>query len=261
MKDNTTPTPTTKRSRAKRPTKRPTPFMDVAMSQPLSPYNQFKTAGSSNVGASTVLVQKFIDHFDSTGDKDFAYQSVLWNPSQQFLSTQTPDSSSFGSSAGHKVKSVTLEALPRFNAGDPALATTVVCFAVPIVSATAGDADGVNKYTCSHQRTTILTPTPNSHWVKVGYWSGVESEELAANSNGNLTLCTMTVLDSDTMAPTTGKLQYRITITVEIALPLVTYANMSIPSADVPTWTTSTAGTTSANPIMSEIVGITKRKF
>jgi hypothetical protein len=192
-------------------------------------------------------VIRYTDYFDSPSSDTNPFQQFIFNlaTSPWFGSTTGGDDSDQIT----KVLRVEVFALPKW-----AVATTVsgssvmVLFGVP---ARVGPGTGDSKILNTSQRSTLLTPTANTKWVRVGGWEHDklfgDSEVLPAftsdaegNPLRNQVLASLLLVDPDDMgtflAGNVPQVQYRIEWTVAHSMPAVTQANYVLTSLDTVDW-------------------------
>lgn len=133
-----------------------------------------------------------------------------------------------------RVKRVTVYALPRFVNSDVSAASVLVCFAVPV---TVGCSDPNESSTTSQSaasKSTLLTPTAVSDWVKVGYWNAEKlfsttdmSPAFHNAGNGTLSLQPLGTIgvynpDNGSLIENTKPIQLRYDIEYSITIPPLT---------------------------------------
>lgn len=199
--------------------------------------------GFSNPSSSTnELVLQITDYFDSPGDVDFAFQQ--WNTNSYF---DLFDSKYQNQANLAKLVSFDLWALPDFDV-DTAVSAVMVLFGVPVQSS------GLS--VCAAQKTTLLTPTSVSDWVKVGSW---RAKSLYADANvqppaDTTLICggSFVVVDPDTMEPVATKIQYRAEATFAITMPQVIEFPITVPVTNVPAWNGVEANVPAPSPVVAQ---------
>jgi hypothetical protein len=219
----------------------------------------FQNPQSSN----NELVVRYTDYFDSPAIDGSDFQQFLYGLDSDPLNAGTDGGPSTAQLS--RVLDVNVYALPRWAVSGIVDASLMVLFGVPCrVGPDATDANILN--TC--QRSTLLTPTANTHWVKVGGWSAKQlykADQLpafAVDEAGAQTLdqalCSLLLVDPDDMTVYTGtskpQVQYRIEWTVAHPMPPITTTKFNVTSIDNIQWGSVIDVTTTQQPCVGNVL-------
>lgn len=199
---------------------------------------------SNPTSSGNSLKVKLMDFFDSpviTAEGTEAYQQYLFSV-KNVLGIDT-DAAVSANGALSVVESFELYALPQFDL-NTSNSSVMVLFGVPVQLVGTGAA-GTGSTVAT--KSTLLTPTAVSDWVKVGSWNRNQLFDTtlvqpAYSGNGSLMcLGSFVIVDPDTgdLFPDGSSgpvIQYMARISVSQVLPQILQATISIPQNGLPCW-------------------------
>lgn len=198
--------------------------------------------GNNPQGSKKELVLDIIDFFDYDGTTCNAVNQYKYSVNN--FNIVPPDTNAISGAVPQKnvgkVTSVKLWALPAFSL-DTDSSAVMVLFGVPVNAygntAIVGDPiTGIDQQSykgTAGQMATVLTPTSVSDWVMVGKWDATslfgDSNFYPAYDDGsNQALFTYSVVDPDSGAATTTKIQFMVEVVQEQTLPILGSVDVGI---------------------------------
>lgn len=225
------------------------------------------TFGMNPSGSAKELVIEYVDFFDYDPGADpttAPFKQYKFNPNFNNLVNPALNNPTENIS---RVNSVTLWALPQF-AVSTVESSVAVDFGVPvhsvsdaILTATPSLEVDILRGTAS-QKSTLLTPTSVSDWVKVGHWSydklfAVSNYNPVYDSLGNQCLFTFTVVKPDNGVASAQGVQFMVEIEASQTLPPMSGIEVGRPASNNPTaWYNAVAGGTGVTPAFVRLKGL-----